>query len=175
MIIKLFTNLIEALLARAKEDAQLWEGLLSATGGELELKKYFYYVLSWKWDSNGNPIPETISEQNLELLEVKMTNSNTNKEFDQKEVLASHKTLGTYKCFVDKETEQFDVLIEKSEKITNLVKSGQQNKRQSWLAYSCYYIPKMVYSLTAVSMNDKQLTIIQKKQQPNSRECADMK
>jgi hypothetical protein len=85
----LFTNLkfgkkdLEELLAKAKEDAQLWEGLLSATGGELELKKCFYYVLSWKWDNNGNPIPENIKDQQLDALEVKMTNSNTSKALEQ--------------------------------------------------------------------------------------------
>jgi hypothetical protein len=65
----LFTNLdygkrnLEQLKKRGKYDGQLWEGLLSTSGGELELQKCFYYILSWKWDHDGNAKPENIKEQ----------------------------------------------------------------------------------------------------------------
>jgi hypothetical protein len=43
------TNILE-LRRKAQHAAQLWEGLLSTTGSKLELQKYFYYILSLKWD-----------------------------------------------------------------------------------------------------------------------------
>jgi hypothetical protein len=64
----IFTNLpfgnnnLILLLEKAQHDAQTWEGLLSATGGELKLSKCFYYVLSWKWTKIGSPVPETPSK-----------------------------------------------------------------------------------------------------------------
>jgi hypothetical protein len=149
-------------LKKAEHDAQTWEGLLSATGGELELSKCFYYVLSWKWDKHGSPVPQSIAEQHLPPMIVKMTNDNTSTEVKQKEVTHSHKTLGTYKCIVGKEKDQFEILLNKSTSIVKKISRAQLSKHQAWLAYSCCYIPSMVYSLTAVSLDEKQLTIIQK-------------
>jgi hypothetical protein len=40
-----------------------WKELLEASGGKLELTKYFYYILTWKLDGKGNPVPTTIAEQ----------------------------------------------------------------------------------------------------------------
>jgi hypothetical protein len=57
-------NLVE-LLDKIQADGQLWECLLHTTGGELELSKCFYYILSWKWDKIENPIPQTINEQQI--------------------------------------------------------------------------------------------------------------
>jgi hypothetical protein len=88
----IFTNLkygdnnLEELLLKATEDAQMWEGLLSATGGELEQ-------------------------------ELMMTNSKESRILE-KNISESRKTLGTYKCVVGKESEQYEVLFAKSENIT---------------------------------------------------------
>jgi hypothetical protein len=90
------TNLI-TLLDEAQHDAQSWEGLLSSTGGELKLSKCFYYVLSWKWSKIGTPLPETVEEQHLEPMIIKMTNLTISSKLIQKEVTTSHKTLGTNK------------------------------------------------------------------------------
>jgi hypothetical protein len=73
----------------------------------------------------------------------------------------SHKTLDTHKSIIGKQDKQYQQLLEKSEKITKLATNSQLNKRQSWLAYSYYYIPAMSYSLTAISMSQAQLVKIQ--------------
>jgi hypothetical protein len=51
---------------------------------------------------------------------------------EQKEVNESHKALGTYKCAVGKEIDQFNILLEKSNAIAKSVKLGQLNSRQPW-------------------------------------------
>jgi hypothetical protein len=62
----------------------MWEGLLSATGGELQLSKCFYYVLSWKWDKYGRPSPQNKLEQQITTLILKMTTHNTSEEITKK-------------------------------------------------------------------------------------------
>jgi hypothetical protein len=138
-------------------------GLLSTTGGELQLDKCFYYLLNWIWGKNGTPIPQSIKDQMLPELEIKLSTNKINTKLEQKEVFESHKTLGTYKCVVGVENEQFDQLMKKSDNICKLAKQGKFNTQQSWLAYRCCYIPSMVYSLTAVSLSEKQLNLIQQK------------
>jgi hypothetical protein len=61
---------LEVLLLKIQSDGQMWEQLLHPTGGELELSKCFYYNLSWKWDGNGNPVQQTIEEQNINKLQI---------------------------------------------------------------------------------------------------------
>jgi hypothetical protein len=53
--------------------------------------------------------------------------------------------------------------LEKSENITWMATTSQLNKRQTWLAYSYYYMPPMTYCLTAVNMSEQELLIIQQK------------
>jgi hypothetical protein len=131
----IFTNLdyknqnILELLKKGQSDGQLWESLLRTTGGELELSKCFYYLISWKWDKHGNPIPQTISEQNIPQIQIKLANNVLPTKLTQMEVFSSHKTLGTHKCITGKELDHFEYLLEKSNNIASLVEKSQFNKK----------------------------------------------
>jgi hypothetical protein len=50
-----------------QEDAKIWERLLTATGGKLELSKCFYYILTWEFDE----YPETHPNKNSRNKEFK--------------------------------------------------------------------------------------------------------
>jgi hypothetical protein len=76
-------NNLSELLTIIQVDGQLWEQLLHTTGGELELSKCFYYILMWRWEILGNPIPQTIEEQNIEKLEIILSQSNKKQELVQ--------------------------------------------------------------------------------------------
>jgi hypothetical protein len=91
------------LLRKAQHDGQTWERFVSTAGGELELTKCFYCILIWNWDKWGNPSPQSIEEQSLEKMTLKLTTTNISKDLDQKEVWESHKALGCQKCIVGKE------------------------------------------------------------------------
>jgi hypothetical protein len=177
----LFTNLkfgesnIKKLIEIGQKDGQIWEQLLNTSGGELELSKCFYYLLSWKWTRDGNPIPQSILEQNIEQIKIQLTTTKEVIKLEQKEVHESHKTLGTYKCICGKENTQFQILMEKSSKLIEKAVKGQFKRKQAWLAYKCFYIPSMVYCLSAVNMEERQLIMIQKKQQHNLLECVVLK
>jgi hypothetical protein len=62
----------------------MWEGLLSATGGKLQVSKCFYYVLSWQWDKHGNPTPQNKLEQQIAPLTLQMTTNKTSEELTLK-------------------------------------------------------------------------------------------
>jgi Reverse transcriptase (RNA-dependent DNA polymerase) len=67
----LFTNIIQRtndnditqLCHQLTRDMTIWIEFLEASGSKLELSKCFYYVLSWKFDNDGNSVPMTIMEQ----------------------------------------------------------------------------------------------------------------
>jgi hypothetical protein len=64
------------LLKAATKDGQTWEGFLNTTGGELELLKSVCLLIKFQWDKWGNPLVQTIKEQNLDVTKIKMTTTN---------------------------------------------------------------------------------------------------
>jgi hypothetical protein len=53
-----------------KSEAQVWEKLLWATGGTLNLSKCFYYVIAWDFHKNGTPIllnPSAMPDTHIHL------------------------------------------------------------------------------------------------------------
>jgi hypothetical protein len=100
----IFTNIDEtneiptaqSIAQQLQSDASIWERLLSATGGKLELTKCFYYILQWEFDNEG--VPSHMSKQDLEDSGVKIQIQETRKDqpteikhFDCDE---AHRTLG---------------------------------------------------------------------------------
>jgi hypothetical protein len=65
----------------------------SIGGGELELRKCFYYVLACKCDDNGTPYASSIQEQRATCDQIMIQGLETS----QKEVEADHTTLGVKK------------------------------------------------------------------------------
>jgi hypothetical protein len=111
----LFTNIIHQtdnnniiqLCTQLTKDMTIWNELLEASGGKLELSQCFNYVLSWKFDKEGNTMPMTIAEQRDLQVEPIKINSDTNTAviIQQKEVDKAHETLG-FKAIDGNEKEQ---------------------------------------------------------------------
>jgi hypothetical protein len=71
----------------------IWNDLLDASGGTLELSKCFYYILSWKFDKKGNDLPMIIAEQrhqHVVPIQIKSDN-NSSVKIQQKEDHNAHK------------------------------------------------------------------------------------
>jgi ribonuclease HI len=166
----LFTNTglmeqdIQQLKNKLREDATWWAGLLAATGGKLELSKCFYYLLTWKFDTKGNPIAETIAEQNDNNNRIMLQNDTSEGVYlQQKEVWISHKTLGTHKTMVGNELTHLKYITDKSNQYANKTMNNQMTRSQAKLAYIYHYIPAMAYSLTAVCISELNLQKVQQK------------
>jgi hypothetical protein len=100
-----------------------------------------------------------------------MTQSNQEPIYlQQKEIHTSHKTLGTYKTIIGLEDDHVCYLEEKSNTFAKKTENSQFNSRQAVLAYNCNSIPSIMYSLTAVSLNKKQIQNIQKKPRQRFKE-----
>jgi Reverse transcriptase (RNA-dependent DNA polymerase) len=164
----IFTNddelTINSIREKLQSDGTWWAGLLESAGGKLELKKCFYYLLSWKWDSKGNPIPESSEEQsqgNNETVICLNKDCKNPINLTQKETYQSHKTLGAYKCLVGEENDHIKFLEQKSNNLAKLTMSSQFNRRQTRKAFNSCYIPAIIYSLTACNLEETHLDKIQ--------------
>jgi hypothetical protein len=135
-------NDIESLTSRLRHDMIAWKELLAASGGKLELTKCFYYILTWKFDTNGTPKPTTIEEQRLvtQQISVPDTYSNSNIIIQQREITEAHKTLSCYKCIIRNEEEEIRYLKIRSDMLGNMIKNYRLTNKQGTLAYNLVYI-----------------------------------
>lgn len=167
----LFTNLlksfidsndIETLTSRLRHDMVAWKELLEASGGKLELTKCFYYILTWKFDKKGNPIPTTIPEQRLVANPISIPDSDRNTEvlIQQKEISEAHKTLGCYKCIIRNEEAEILYLTTRSNALANMIKNYGLTKKQATLAYNLVYISSLKYGLPSTTLSYQQITNI---------------
>jgi hypothetical protein len=169
----LFTNLlksfidcndVESLTTRLCQDMMAWKELLEASGGKLELTKCFYYILTWKFDNKGNPIPKTIAEQRIKTNHISIPDStnNTNVLIQQKEIDEAHKTLGCYKCIIRNEEAEIMYLKTRSDSLANMIKNYGLTHKQATLAYNLVCISSLKYGLPSTSLSYQQITKIHK-------------
>jgi ribonuclease HI len=168
----LFTNIIQYsdndnithLCTQLTHDMTTWNELLEASGGKLELSKCFYYILSWKFDKEGNGVPMTILEQrNQHAVPIQIKKDN--KDFitiQQKEVNTAHKTLGCFKAIDGNEKAQIKYLSDKSRQFGRKLYNTSLTRKQAIMAYKTIYIPSMRYGLPACSLSHDDIESIQK-------------
>jgi hypothetical protein len=158
-----FTDNLPDLKVNLASDMQLWASLLEATGGKLELSKCFYYILSWKFDHNGKPIPMTIGEQSAYVSSITVNDSETGEDIEirQSEVDQSHRTLGVWKTMVGDESDHRGVLQERSDQMGGILGTANITRHQARVAYNSIYTPMMTYSLPACSFKETELDNLQ--------------
>lgn len=171
--VALFTNLhalIEADLPTLRQalsqDINTWQTTIAGSGGKLELIKCFYYILMWKFNKMGDPSPLT----NQELIDLGHTDitimdpdSKEHVALEHKSVEEVHRTLGAFKTISGDESSQFQVLLEKSNKLAVCTAQGQLTRLQARRAYSSIYIPSISYSLVTTNLSQKLMADIQSK------------
>jgi hypothetical protein len=142
----------------------IWNDLLEASGGKLELSKCFYYILSWKFDKEGNRLPMTIAEQRnhqVTAIQIK-TNNNNSVTIQQKEVNTAHKTMGCFKAIDSNEQEQITYLSNKSRQYGRKLYNASLTRKKANMAYKTIYIPSMKYGLSVCSLSCEETESIQK-------------
>jgi hypothetical protein len=152
---------LERLQMDLQKMSQTWEKLLFSSGGALELKKCFYYLIHWQW-IHGLP-RITPAAQMTHLPSIKLTSGRDVDEIaiTQKDATEAHKTLGVYMTPTGDESAQVAALTEKSCRISNLVLSSRFTKLETIMAYRTMWFPAVGYSLGVTAMSKSQLRSIQ--------------
>lgn len=171
--VALFTNLhalvdsdLPTLRKALSEDINTWQETLAGSGGKLELIKCFYYILMWRFNKTGDPIPMTKTElYDAGHTDITIQDPDTKQRvtIDHKCIDQVHRTLGAYKTISGDESEQFKVLLAKSNQLAIHTSQGQLTRSQARRAYSSIYIPSMSYSLVTTNLSLKLIADIQSK------------
>ena len=169
----IFTNIDEtheiptakSIAKQLQSDASIWERLLSATGGKVELTKCFYYILQWEFDEEG--VPSHMSKQKLEAMGVQIQIKETGKDQPTKikhlDCDEAHRTLGVYKTITGNQMEQKKQTSQKGETITRAVGAATFTRKQTKTAWNAIYIPGVTYLSVATYLQEKELVQIESK------------
>lgn len=147
-------------------DINVWQDhLADGPSSKLELDKWFYYILAWKFNKFGNTIPQFIDDiQSEQRPCVDILDPDTRRQVSitMKDYQESHqRTLGVYKNMSGIEKDQVQALMDKSIKFAVQTALGQLTWFQARRAYSAIYIPAMTYRLVATSIPECELYAIQ--------------
>ena len=156
-------NDIAALRQKLKDDMIIWQQLLEASGGKLELSKCFYYILTWSFDSEGFAIADSIADQRKQIAQIEIPLSGSIKSIaiTQKEPGEAHKTLGCYKTIIGCEKEQAKYLQQKADRMAFQAQHSVMTRKQARLAYNCKYISSLRYGLPSCSLSRETIDKIQ--------------
>lgn len=158
-------NDLSELSRQLQEDSEIWANLLAALGGKLELDKCFYYLLTWKFDKNGDAEPETMNDQLGKHCPITIKDERNNKTLTirQKEISDPHKTLGIMENMSGCEKAQVEYLKDKRDKFAAKVSYAKLSRHRASIAYRTMYVPSMTYGLPATNLTETDLNKIQSK------------
>ena len=133
------------LIELMQQDAQLWNDLLWASGGNLELPKCSYHYLQWQFTANGTPI--LAGNRVGPDLVILSGNRHKSQTITYKSAHTAHKTLGYHKDPAGNQKQQYDVLKAKSDKEGKFVACSALKRHEAWTHYTAIFLPSIGYSL----------------------------
>ena len=142
----------DQLLVRVKHDAQLWHGLLWASGGKLELHKCGFHLNFYNFDKNGVPSIRKISDQVITLENEKGEDI----EIRTKKIDKARKNLRHWKEPEEiKVPKQFPVSIKTVITISEAIFTAGVTRKEALMLYQGVYRPKVEYPLGQTFLTDK--------------------
>ena len=151
---------LDALATTLETATQWWEQLLVATGGKLELQKCFYYVIHWKFNTNGS-VQLTHPTDHLFRIEIQQSTDNTRVLLEHKNSHESHRTLGFQTKPGNDYQDQYQILHDKSLKLTRQLRAHNIDSCTARRAYHTVFVPRISYALNLCGLDTRQLAKIQ--------------
>ena len=138
----------EDLILEGQRMVSMWEGLLSATGGDLCADKCYWYMLDFKYQANKWRYKLT-KEMPGELYVQGNYRIKRLDPWDAEENLGVHLTMdGNWKA-------QIEALKEKAEIFGSRIKRGEIAIKDAWYTFSKAFMPSLDYCMPATSISLK--------------------
>ena len=153
----------EVLLAQTRHDIQVWNDILWASGGALELPKCSYQLMHWQFTAEGVPIlAGGTSGLDLQIDDSHCGNQRQ-QSISQLSAHSAHKTLGHYMTPSGNQSQQFNILKKKSDAIAMKLLKSPLTRHEAWTYYFAMYLPSIGYPLPMTHFTRDQLHRIQQK------------
>ena len=156
------TKSIDELLHKMQQDAQLWNDLLWASGGKLELPKCGFHVIYYNFDDNGIPIMQHSSGKNIHL----HTADGLAIPITEKNIFTPRKNLGHYKSPAGTTHTQTNKILARATELSNTISACCVTRAEAKTLYQAVYRPAIEYAIPQSFMSEKQLKLIERKTLP---------
>ena len=152
----------EEMIEAMRHDAQTWNDLLWCSGGELELSKSSYHLISFQFTAAGKPVMKA-GQVGPDLMLQSREEGKPPVKIQHRSNFEAHKTLGTHKSPSGRQKKQRDVLRQKSDDFARVVKCGHISRKEATAFYRAIYLTSMGYPLPVCFFNKSELSRIQQK------------
>jgi hypothetical protein len=155
---------VNDIIIRTQHDAQLWNDLLRATGGALNLDKCFAQVIAFQFGFNGAPV---IAPADPNLI-IKIQDRLYNKEVIIKPIspYKTYRSLGTEQGTSKNQKQQHEKLMNKAGGHTRKLACSAMSPKCAWIHYSAVFQSSVGYPLSMCHLSQHQLHDLQKKYIP---------
>ena len=152
---------IKEVTTQLQSEAQIWERCLWTLGGLLRLKKCLYYIIYWKFDSEGKAFLAPPSQE--QILKLHSSDSSTVTRIKQYDPTKEHETLGH---FISPSLEASEAVIKLQKTASDFIITlhrSHLSRYELLLAYYTVLIPRLTYTFSTTMYTEKTLTSIQNK------------
>ena len=155
---------VHDIIIRTQHDAQLWNDLLRATGGALNLDKCFAQVIAFQFGLNGAPV---IAPADPDLT-ITLQDRLYDKEVTIKPIspYKTYRSLGTEQGTSKNQKEQHTKLMKTSGSHNRKLACSAMSPRCAWVHYTAVFQSSVGYPLSMCHLSPHQLHDLQKKYIP---------
>jgi hypothetical protein len=155
------TQLLFAALNTTIRNTQLWEGLLYSISGKLELDKSKICIFGWRYDTDGNVIPDDTYNKMVSLI----MESESHQAITIGKIMMheAYKLLGVFIPFYGTMKEHHQYLIDKCHKFTHAFHHIPLPPSGILLGIKTTINPTLSYSLPATYIDEKHINSITNK------------
>jgi hypothetical protein len=152
------------MVEKLQEIAQRWENLLHYSGGSLNLKKCFWFVMYWKWHQ-GRPLCRAIQADDPTVSLTSGSNP-SRKPIENRPLDQASKMLGVWLSPTGNFAKHLKVMKKKADTFSIRIKSSRLTPTDIRTFHKTMYFPSMRYSLAALAVNEEELYQLQTKIAP---------
>jgi hypothetical protein len=155
---------VNDIIVRTQHDAQLWNELLRATGGALNLDKCFTQVLAFQFGLDGAPV---IAPADSSLI-IKLQDRLYNKEVIIRPISTykTYRSLGTEEGTSKNQKQQHEKLVKTSGTHNRKLACSAMTPSCAWAGHTAVLQSSLGYPLSMCHLSQHQLHDLQKKYMP---------
>jgi hypothetical protein len=148
-------------IAKAQVMAQIWERILYSSGGALELRKCFWYLLYWTWENGRLQLATKIECPGI----IALTSGHVPyyAVIPRLEVWEARRTLGVRLAPDGNYQKEAAFLFDKANQYAVRLSTSRLSEMDTFIFHRSMYTPSMTYSLPVTTINLKTLNRIQRR------------
>jgi hypothetical protein len=152
------------LIRNMQWSAQIWERVLYSSGGALELRKCFWYLIHWQWVKGRPQMAPIYSCPGIIALTSGGSFNYT--VIKRLETFVAMRTLGVRVAPDGNYRKEAKFLKSKADRFATRLRVSVLREMDTFIFHRSTYTPSMTYSLPVTTLDQKQLKLIQNRSIP---------